>query len=223
MRNGNLDGIEDPDRPTLYLGFASNHYQSLLPAQNYEIGNEDASEIPLPSECPACGKSSKRILTHMSMAKACKEIIGEEMLATWRKRSNKKSHSKYQAKYVESGKHDEAQRRYVVSGKHALVQAKHWEMKMSQNKDECQGSLRKRQRKWKISRDENFRNRNFLEATKYGPIFICICCHRKLSRCTVTPFTEALQQKFHSFIYDLNVFTNIMELKDGQEVTPNSR
>ena len=114
-----------------------------------DIVVQDNLETPLPKECPACGKSSKRLLTHMSMAKACKDVIGEEMLAQWRRKSKKQSTSKYvasgkqveakarysesgkkaetQANYVESGKQAEAQARYVESGKQAEAQARYVE------------------------------------------------------------------------------------------------
>ena len=219
MRYGNLDGIVDPNRPTLYLGFASNHYQSLLPVKVIE----DDLEILIPSKCPACGKSSTRILQHMNMSKACRQIIGEEMLAKFRNQSRKQSKLKAKARYSASGKKAETQSKYVKSGRHAQVQAKHWEEKKSKNEAECLESHRKWQRKYKILKDVNYRSRNFLEATKYGPIFICICCNRKISRGNVTPFTEDLKNKHHSFIFDLFVFTNIIEFKDGKEVTPNSR
>ena len=39
MLYGNIDGIQDPARPTLHLGFARNHYQSILPAENCKDNN----------------------------------------------------------------------------------------------------------------------------------------------------------------------------------------
>ena len=84
--------------------------------------------------------------------------------------------------------------------------------------------LKKTQR---LSHDENARNRNFLEDSKYGPIFICICCHRKLSRGNVTVFTSSVEGQIkiplEDCIFDMDVYTNVIEFRNGKEVSPNNR
>ena len=113
---------------------------------------------------------------------------------------------------------------YVKEGKHGKVQAEYLARRKEKDPDELKASQRKWIKTWRCSNDENRRHRNFLEASKYGPIFICICCHRKLSCSNVTVFNERqIKIPLEDCIADMNVFTNVIEFKDGKEVSPNNR
>ena len=212
--SGNMDDATDAVGPQLYLGFASNHYQSLLPA-----------EVVVPNDCPCCKKTFKNVLHHLNQEtnKACREFVGEELFGKWRQINAKKSNQKRRKNYQDSGKQDS----YVKSGKHKQIQANY----LAKRKEQDPEGLKASQRKWKqtqrYSNDENARSRNFLEDSKYGPIFICICCHRKLSRGNVTAFTSSVESKIkiplEDCIFDMNVYTNVIEFRNGKEVSPNSR
>ena len=224
---GNMDDPTVAIGPQICLGYASNHYQSLLPVD------------VVPNDCPCCKKPFKNVLHHLNHIanKACREFVGEELLEKWRQINADKSikkmrrnyddsgkHKEYQESYVESGKHSEAQHRYVQSGKHQEIQAKH----VAKKKEEDYGGLKERQRKWirtwRSSNDENARHRNFLEDSKYGPIFICICCHRKLSKNNVTDLNESqIKMPLENCIIHLHVYTNVIESKNGKEISPNNR
>ena len=189
---GNIDDETVPvGGPPLCLGFARNHYQSVLPFEDMSV----------PEECPVCGKTGKRVLQHINMSKGCKDVIGEELLAKWRLQTAKM-------------KHIETQRTYIAKKREADPEV-----------------LKADQRKWKqtqrSSNDEDERNKNFLEETKYGPIFICICCHRKLAKGNVTVFNDKVQHQIkvplEDCISDMDVLTNIIEFKNGIEVSPNNR
>ena len=224
--SGNMDDSTVPTiGPQLYLGFARNHYQSILPVevpapplsgflQCSMPNKEDHDEPSVPNECPACGKGGKRVLQHISMAKVCRAIVGEDLLLKWKDLSNKKSKLDYQNKYIQSGRN-------------AKVQAKYTEKKRNEDYEGWLIDQNKRQRKCRSSHDEDKRHRNFLEDTKYGPIFICLCCHRKLSRGNVTVYNEKIEKQIklplEECIFDMDVYTNVIEIRNGKEVYPNSR
>ena len=224
--SGNIDDSTVPTvGPQLYLGFARNHYQSILPVEvsGLPLSNQLPSNVPvtedhveasIPTECPACGKGGKRVLHHITMAKTCKAFVGDELLSKWKVLSRKETKRNYQTDYVKEGKHAKVQTDYRVK-----------------RKEEDPEALKASQRKWKqtqrLSHDENARNRNFLEDSKYGPIFICICCHRKLSRGNVTVFTSSVEGQIkiplEDCIFDMDVYTNVIEFRNGKEVSPNNR
>ena len=223
--SGNMDDPTAAVGPQLYLGFARNHYQSIIPVEvscpplsnqlpsNVQV-TEDHVEASIPTECPACGKGGKRVLHHITMAKTCKEFVGDELLSKWKVLSRKKTKRNYQEDYVKEGKHAQVQADYRV-----------------RKKEEDPEALKENQRKWfktwRNSNDENRRHRNFLEDSKYGPIFICICCHRKLSRGNVTIFNESVEAKIkiplEDCIFDMDVYTNVIEFKNDKETSPNNR
>ena len=107
------------------------------------------------------------------------------------------------------------------------VQASYKEKKKEEDPELLKENQRKWQRTKRSSNDEDDRNRNFLEDSKYGPIFICICCHRKLAKGNVTVFNDKVQQQIkvplEDCISDMDVFTNIIEFRNGIEVSPNNR
>ena len=152
------------------------------------------------------------------------------MLANWRVISRNETNKKY----VEAGKHAKNQENYVARKKEenpdefnkrqANNQATYLAKKMKENPEQVKAN----QRKWKLtqrcSNDENARNRNFLEDSKYGPIFICICCHRKLAKNNVTVFKEdQVKIPLEDCIHDMNVYTNVIEFRNGKEISPNNR
>ena len=130
------------------------------------------------------------------------------------------SHSNYR----ESDKFKESKSNYIESGKHAKTQGKHLSQKRNHDPEELKANQRKWKQTQRNSNDENDRNKNFLEDSKYGPIFICICCHRKLSRGNVTVFNESkIKIPLEDCIYDMDVYTNVVEFKNGKETSPNNR
>ena len=186
---GNIDDETVPiGGPPLCLGFASNHYQSVLPFEDF---------LSVPEECPVCGKVGKSILQHINKTKGCKALIGEELLKSW----------KDQSQILKRRKYNDKKREEDLEG------------------------FKASERKWKqtqrSSNDEGVRNKNFLEDSKYGPIFICICCHRKLSKGNVTVFNDKVKQQvkvpLDDCISDMDVYTNIIEFRNGKEVSPNNR
>ena len=237
--SGNIDDSTVPTvGPQLYLGFARNHYQSILPSYPQEeeedvlsedvlpvevVPQKELNENSIPSECPACGKSCQRVLTHISMSKACRAIVGEELLLSWRNISRKKTKSDY----IDSEKSKETRMKYNESGKQVQNQANYRAKKKEEDPEELKANQRKWFKTWRNSNDEERRHRNFLENSKYGPIFICICCHRKLSRGNVTVFNESVESKMKiplvDCIFDMDVYSNVTELKNGKEISPNNR
>ena len=215
--SGNMDENTAAIGPQLYLGFARNHYQSILPV--------DADAVP--DDCPCCKKTYKSVLIHVIKSKACKEFVGEKLIGKWREINSEKSNKKMRKNYYDSGKHKEYQDSYVKSGKHKQIQANH----LAKKKEQDPEGLRATQKKWNQTQryynDENARNRNFLENSKFGPIFICICCHRKLSRGNVIVFNESVESKIKiplvDCIFDMDVYTNVIEFRNGKEVSPNNR
>ena len=136
--------------------------------------------------------------------------MGEELLLSWRNISRKKTKSEY----IKSGKHSQDQANYIAN-------------KKEEDPEELKANQRKWFKTWRNSNDEERRHRNFLEDSKYGPIFICICCHRKLSRGNVTVFNESVESKMKipmvDCIFDMDVYSNVTELKNGKEISPNNR
>ena len=203
---GNIDDETVPaEGPPLCLGLARNHYQSVLPFED---------NVSAPDECPVCGCVGKKIIMHITKSKRCKELIGEELLEKWKVQSKEDTKRK-------------AQRRFVSAGKHAKVQSKYIDKRRDEDHEELKANQRKWVMNWRFSNDENDRNKNFLEDSKYGPIFICICCHRKLSKGNVTVFNDKVKQQIKvpldDCISDMDVYTNIIEFRNGKEVSPNNR
>ena len=129
--------------------------------------------------------------------------------------------------YYDSGKYQQFQEAYVKSGKRQQVHAKHLEKKREQDHEGLKESQRKWFQTWRSSHNENARYRNFLEDSKFGPIFICICCNRKLSRGNVTVYSESVESQIkiplEDCIFDMDVYTNVIECKNGKEISPNNR
>ena len=88
--SGNMDDSTVPTiGPQLYLGFARNHYQSILPLEvygadvvdkvNLDVDEEEAvpkeDEDIVPDVCPSCKKTFKQILKHLAKKEVCKERI----------------------------------------------------------------------------------------------------------------------------------------------------
>ena len=44
-------------------------------------------------------------------------------------------------------------------------------------------------------KDSSANNQIYNESIKYGPLFVCVCCHRGLFENSVKPFTEILQNR----------------------------
>ena len=215
MIPGNIDDEKIPTEQKLFLGFkAESHYQSILP-------------IEVPNDCPCCRKTFKNILNHVNQIKACKNFVGEELLGIWRQINDDKSKKKMRMNYDDSGKHKLYQDDYVLSGKHKLIQRSHIAKKREEDPDQLKANQRKWYKTWRKSSDEDSRHRNFLEESKYGPIFICICCHRKLSKGNVTVFNDKVEKQIkvpmEDCIFDMDLFTNIIEFRNGKEVSPNNR
>ena len=233
--SGNMDDPSAAVGPQLYLGFARNHYQSILPVEVFAptLSNQLPSNVPvtedhveasIPTRCPACRKGGKRVLHHITMAKTCKMFVGEELLTKWKDLSRKESwknyNKEYRARKMEENPDD-------FKAKQAKKQAIHLDKKRKENPDQLRASQRKWKQTQRNSHDDNARHRNFLEDSKYGPIFICICCHRKLSRGNVTIFNESVEAKIkiplEDCIFDMEVFTNVIEFKNDKETSPNNR
>ena len=214
--SGNMDDSTVAVGPQLCLGYARNHYQSVLPV-----------EVVVPSDCPCCKKTFKNILNHVNQNERCKEFVGLELLEKWRQINAEKANKKMRKNYIESGKHKEYEDSYVQSGKRKQIQAVHLAKKKEQDPEDLKASQRKWKQTQRYSHDENARNRNFLEDSKFGPIFICICCHRKLSRGNVTVFSSSVETKIkmplEDCIFDMDVYTNVIEFRNGKEVSPNNR
>ena len=70
--------------------------------------------------------------------------------------------------------------------------------------------------KYRNDESEDGRLRNFLDATMYGPIFICVCCHGKMFKTNVQFFTDETIKKIkekipiESCIVDVNLVTNVV-------------
>ena len=71
-------------------------------------------ELELPEKCPICQKSSKNLLLHIKVKDSCNRAVDKDQYDLWKKIRNKKNKSKYQSKYIESGKHLKAQKRYLA-------------------------------------------------------------------------------------------------------------
>ena len=237
--------MEDPSvsvvGPQLYLGFARNHYQSILPLQVYgegvvkkvllDVDEEEAvpkeDEDIVPDVCPSCKKTFKQILKHLAKKEVCKEFIGKDLLNKWTLINANSAKKRMRENYINSGKRQEYRQEYIESGRNAQDQANYSEKKRNEDHDGWLDDQRKRQRKCRSSHDEEKRHRNFLEDTKYGPVFICLCCHRKLSRGNVTVYNEKIEKQIklplEECIFDMDVYTNVIEIRNGKEVYPNSR
>lgn len=108
-------------------------------------------EVEIPDRCPTCKKVFRNLLLHIRTKDSCRKSIDEKKYQNWKILANKRSKTKYQLKYVESGKHLEAQDRYL---------AKQERKKMMENED----------RMAKEDRLEKFHSlaRNCLDALKKG-------------------------------------------------------
>ena len=79
----------------------------------------------LPDRCPICKKVSKNILLHIKKKESCCSKIDQSLYDHWKNIANKKTKTKYQRKYIESGRHREAQERYVETGKQREAQERY--------------------------------------------------------------------------------------------------
>ena len=71
-------------------------------------------EVEIPDRCPTCKKVFRNLLLHIRTKDSCRKSIDEKKYQNWKILANKRSKTKYQLKYVESGKHLEAQDRYLA-------------------------------------------------------------------------------------------------------------
>ena len=79
----------------------------------------------LPDRCPICKKVSRNVLLHIRKKESCCSKIDQSLYDHWKEIANKRTKTKYQKKYVESGRHKEAQERYGETGNQRKAQERY--------------------------------------------------------------------------------------------------
>ena len=67
----------------------------------------------IPDRCPKCKAVKKNILLHIRQKEECNSIVSSALMNKWRKLAYKKKKSKYQQKYIKTGKHKKHQAAYI--------------------------------------------------------------------------------------------------------------
>ena len=82
--------------------------------------------------------------------------------------------------------------------KHNQRVKKNEQKKKADNPESFQENLKERKRKSRSMTDVDDRLKRFRNRVKYGPIFVCSCCHQKLFQNQVEEFTDKLKEEIDS-------------------------
>ena len=108
-----------------------------------EKEKERKLEMDVPESCPVCGKKKKNILLHIKAREECYQNVDRQKFDKWKEISRKKTKSKYQKKYVESGDHSKAQDKYLEIKK--TIKQEWYQKKLLKEKQKVKAMFKKKE------------------------------------------------------------------------------